>query len=61
MLEGFVPDNSFFGPLAAVSWIAGKLQRGRLGGIKLQGKERHFIRAFRCNKCGYLELYAPAV
>ncbi|AJE82350.1 hypothetical protein SLNWT_1974 [Streptomyces albus] len=39
-------------------WIAGPLERGLLGGAKRLGRERHQIDAYRCPKCGHLELFA---
>ena len=54
--EGFVPDQS--GAYQGVPiWIAGAPQKGFLG-AKIEGKETHGIRTFRCVKCGYLESYA---
>ena len=57
MQEGFVPDQS--GAHQGVPiWIAGAPQTGFLGGAKIEGKEAHAIRTYRCVKCGFLESYA---
>ncbi|MFJ6632691.1 hypothetical protein ACIQMR_15060 [Streptomyces sp. NPDC091376] len=39
-------------------WIAGPLERGILGGAKRMGRPRWQIDAYRCPKCGHLELFA---
>jgi hypothetical protein len=57
MQEGFVP-SAMEGGLLVPFWLAGEPQRGFFG-VKWRNKERHSIVAFRCPKCGYLELYAP--
>jgi len=38
-------------------WVEGALQRGPLGGVRLMGKKRSQIDAFRCLGCGHLELF----
>lgn len=39
-------------------WIQGALERGIFGGAKRMGKQRWKIDAYRCPKCGHLELFA---
>jgi hypothetical protein len=39
-------------------WIAGPLERGIFGGAKRMGRQRWQIDAWRCRKCGHLELFA---
>jgi hypothetical protein len=39
-------------------WIAGRLEKGVLGGAKRFGRQRWQIDSFRCPKCGHLELFA---
>ncbi|MET9862268.1 hypothetical protein ABZY93_23750 [Streptomyces smyrnaeus] len=39
-------------------WIAGPLERGIFGGAKRMGRPRRQIEAYRCHKCGHLELFA---
>lgn len=57
MVEGFLPDETR-GPREIAIWVAGKPELGLLGSVKIDGREAHRVRAFRCTKCGYLELYA---
>ena len=59
--EGFVEDEGQASHGYA-RWIPGPLQRGPFGGAKRMGRPRLEIRAFRCQRCGHLELFAnPAV
>ena len=39
-------------------WIPGALERGVFGGARKFGKERFAIDAWRCRRCGHLDLYA---
>lgn len=57
MQEGFILDESHGYHLTS-SWVAGKPERSFWTGTKIHGKEKHPIQSFRCNQCGYLELYA---
>lgn len=41
-----------------VSWVAGPMERGVLGGTKMFGRTRLLAEAFRCGDCGHLELFA---
>ena len=53
--EGFLED---VGDAARVTrWIAGPPQRRWFGAVKLAGKRRHPILAFRCTVCHHLSLY----
>lgn len=38
-------------------WVAGALERGLLGGARRMGRPRMEILAFRCRRCGHLELF----
>ncbi|MGW2082553.1 hypothetical protein ACWCOW_37575 [Streptomyces sp. NPDC001939] len=57
LAEGFVEDAGEHSRGYA-RWIEGALQRGILGGAKRMGRLRRQIEAFRCPKCGHLELFA---
>lgn len=46
------------GSLGYARWIAGALERGLMGRAKRMGRPRRQIDAFRCLKCGHLELFA---
>ena len=39
-------------------WIPGPLERGVFGGAKRMGRQRWQVDAWRCRRCGHLELYA---
>jgi predicted nucleic-acid-binding Zn-ribbon protein len=58
MEEGFVLDNTYGARLQS-EWVEGAPEPSRLSGIRLKGKERIAIVTFRCERCGYLESYAP--
>jgi hypothetical protein len=38
--------------------VEGKPERNIFGGLKVREKEKHYITAFRCERCGFLKLYA---
>ncbi|MFI6003230.1 hypothetical protein ACIA98_22920 [Streptomyces sp. NPDC051366] len=54
---GFVEDSGE-GSRGYARWIAGPLERGLFGGAKRLGRPRRQIDAYRCPKCGHLELFA---
>lgn len=56
MAVGYVLDQSY--PLNfPAQWVEGPPRRTFWGGLK-GGRGRSIV-AHRCNKCGYLELFAP--
>jgi hypothetical protein len=55
MEEGFL-----LGRLPPTSWFEGKQEKGFLGLVKVCGKRQRPVEAFRCTKCGRIELYARA-
>ncbi|WP_416237661.1 hypothetical protein [Streptomyces sp. NBC_00162] len=55
--QGFVEDTGE-GSRGYARWIAGPLERGLLGGAKSLGRPRRQIDAYRCPRCGHLELFA---
>ena len=58
MQEGFIPDEGL-GKRYVLRWVLGKPQENIIGSAKVWFKEKHYVQAFRCAGCGYLELYAP--
>ncbi|MDH6226485.1 MULTISPECIES: hypothetical protein [Streptomyces] len=54
---GFVEDSGEASQGFA-RWIAGPLERGIFGGAKRMGRTRWEIEAYRCPRCGHLELFA---
>jgi predicted nucleic-acid-binding Zn-ribbon protein len=56
---GHIPDVTYGG--ATISqWTEGEPERSMLTGIKIRGKRRIEITAYRCTNCGFLEFYATA-
>ena len=55
--EGFIEDTGE-SSRGYARWIVGPLQRGLFGGPRRLGRPRREIRAYRCPRCGHLELYA---
>jgi hypothetical protein len=39
-------------------WVEGEPKKNFWTGLKLSGLRRYRVNADRCNKCGFLELYA---
>lgn len=56
MLRGFIPDSTY-GAALLTGWVQGGARKRWLGGIK-SFKGAVPVGAFRCEACGYLELYA---
>ena len=42
-------------------WIEGSLELNFFGFVKKRGRQILPVQSFRCEKCGYLELYAGAL
>ena len=59
MAEGFVVDATH-GSAAVSTWVEGAAERSVWTGVKLSGRPRSEIVAWRCHRCGFLEHYAPA-
>ena len=62
MQRGFIVDeigNSInLSPTGVVSyWLEGKPEWGWFG-LKVKGKEKHDILAYRCDRCGLMKFYA---
>jgi predicted nucleic-acid-binding Zn-ribbon protein len=57
MIQGFVPNN-FHNNLQIPTWCEGIPKKSFLGGVDAQSDVNIPIGAFRCQNCGYLELYA---
>jgi hypothetical protein len=58
MSEGFVADTTY-GGASVSSWIEGEPKRSWWMGVKLAGETPIEIKTWRCDRCGYLESYAP--
>ena len=57
LAEGFIEDSGE-NSRGYARWIEGALERGIFGGAKRMGRPRRQIEAYRCPKCGHLELFA---
>ena len=57
MSEGFLLDQTQ--TYAVGRWVEGAPVRSIWTGIKLKGRKRVPIQAFRCERCGALDLRAP--
>ena len=55
MTTGFILDQNQ-GPKVS-NWIEGRPEKG-FWGMKVKGRRQFEINADRCEKCGFLELYA---
>jgi DNA-directed RNA polymerase subunit RPC12/RpoP len=63
MVRGFAADRGDSSSVFNTMWIDGEPIRATLLGItgdnlKLGDAKRRMIRGLRCERCGYLELYA---
>jgi hypothetical protein len=59
MREGFVVDG-IYGGSAVSAWVEGAPRKSLWMGVKLSGRPRSEIAAWRCERCGFLEHYATA-
>lgn len=59
MSEGFILDNSD-GALSPSGWVAGAPVRSMWFGVKIGKTKPIDIKSMRCERCGFLENYAPA-
>ncbi|WP_327087891.1 hypothetical protein OIE66_37100 [Nonomuraea sp. NBC_01738] len=39
-------------------WVEGEMERGIFGGVKLMGRPKWQVEAYRCPHCSHLELFA---
>jgi len=61
MVQGFVLDNGHhIKGIIVQGWHEGQPKKSFWSGTKLPSTEGVPIGAFRCQKCGFLELYADA-
>jgi hypothetical protein len=56
---GFIEDSGE-GSRGYARWIPGPIERGIFGGARRMGKPRWQINAYRCPRCGHLELFATS-
>jgi hypothetical protein len=58
MERGFVLDRrrNMAGP---AQWVSGEPERSFWFGVKLGGRKRLTLAAYRCPRCGRMEFFAP--
>ena len=59
MDPGFLEDQGQ--STGSLRWIPEKMEKGVFGGTRLFGKRRHDVHAYRCTKCGRLDLFVEPV
>ena len=59
MHEGFVVDATY-GSMTVASWVEGAPRKSIWTGVKVSGRPRSEISAWRCTRCGFVEHYAAA-
>ena len=58
MEAGHIPDVGY-GVILQSTWTSAAVERRRIfGGIKYNKRQQVPITAYRCSRCGFLELYA---
>ena len=58
MTEGFVADSGY-GASKVSTWQSGEPKKSFWTGLKEDKKAQIEITTWRCERCGYLENYAP--
>jgi hypothetical protein len=59
MEQGFIPETTRHSQNVDI-WVEGLPEKSFWSGIKTRGLMQHKIESWRCQKCGFLENYAPA-
>jgi ribosomal protein S27AE len=60
MSEGFIIDHTQSGTTVG-SWVEGQPAKSVWTGLKLGGRPKMDMAAWRCGRCGFVELYASGV
>lgn len=58
MQEGFVSDRGNSDKLRPGAWLEGAPEYMLFGFLRTRGKKKFRIVAFRCGRCGLLQMYA---
>ena len=58
MAEGFFVDQGY-GQVHAGAWQPGQPRKSFWGGVRQSKREQLKVSSWRCQRCGYLESYAP--
>jgi hypothetical protein len=59
MEQGYILDESY-GKIGPQKWVGGAPEFSIWTGLKLRGKQRLPVTAYRCRQCGFLESYADS-
>jgi hypothetical protein len=57
MILGVIPDFSYT-RVEQLVWIKGLPKFNFVGAFTVSRKSKHYIDAYRCERCGFLKLYA---
>lgn len=58
MAEGFLVDQGY-GQVHSGTWQQGAPQKSFWTGVKQSERDQLKVSSWRCQRCGYLESYAP--
>jgi hypothetical protein len=58
MTEGYLPEYTHHSSLRVGQWVEGAPDR-RWYGLKHRDKRKFEVATYRCERCAYLESYAP--
>ena len=60
MEEGFIMDHEGHDSAHVSHWVEGEPEKSFWTGLKTKDREKLAVKTYRCDRCGYLESYAPA-
>lgn len=60
MHPGYLLDQGHGGSRSQSQWVAGQPQKSFWTGLTIKGRHVLPVVTYRCERCGYLESYAPA-
>lgn len=58
--DGFLLDLQHHNSSGQTSWVEGVPEKSWFGTLKIKGRARLPVKTLRCERCGYLESYAPS-
>ena len=59
MGDGFLLESGDYNWPSVTRWVEGAPEAKRWTGLNLKDRRVLPVRTFRCERCGYLEFYAP--
>lgn len=60
MGQGFLLDLAHADSKKLTHWVEGAPERGWFGLLRVRGKRKLTVETWRCERCGFLESFAPA-